>query len=97
MAVPVWKRKLSSAQFIYEVYTLNIRLGSANNWWERSPNASNSTNFCNVNSNGNANYNNATNTNGLAPFGCINTGRRVTRAKSVPQIVDTGRRRPGSA
>ena len=27
MAVPVWKRKLSSAQFIYEVYTLNIRLG----------------------------------------------------------------------
>ena len=27
MSVPVWKRKLSSAQFIYEVYTLNIRLG----------------------------------------------------------------------
>lgn len=27
MSVPVWKRKVSSAQFIYEVYTLNIRLG----------------------------------------------------------------------
>lgn len=27
MAVPIWKRKVSSAQFIYEVYTLNIRLG----------------------------------------------------------------------
>lgn len=27
MAVPIWKRKISSAQFIYEVYTLNIRLG----------------------------------------------------------------------
>lgn len=27
MSVPVWMRKLSSAQFIYEVYTLNIRLG----------------------------------------------------------------------
>lgn len=26
MSVPVWKRKASSAQFIYEVYTLNIRL-----------------------------------------------------------------------
>ena len=37
----------------------------ANNWWERSPNASNSNNFCNVNSNGNANNNNANNTNGV--------------------------------
>lgn len=27
MSVPVWKRKLSSAQFLYEVYTLNFRLG----------------------------------------------------------------------
>ena len=40
---------------------------SANNWWERSPNASNTTNFCNVNSNGNANNNNnASNSNGVA-------------------------------
>ncbi|MFR0871821.1 MAG: DUF6273 domain-containing protein [Oscillospiraceae bacterium] len=39
---------------------------SANNWWERSPNASNTTNFCNVNSNGNANSNNASNSNGVA-------------------------------
>ena len=35
-------------------------------WWERSPNASNTTNFCNVNSNGNANNNNASNSNGVA-------------------------------
>ena len=27
MSVPIWKRKLSSAQFIYAVYTLNIRIG----------------------------------------------------------------------
>ena len=38
----------------------------ANWWWERSPNASNTTNFCNVNSNGNANNNNASNSNGVA-------------------------------
>ena len=35
--------------------------------WERSPNASNSTNFMNVNNNGNPNNNNnASNSNGLA-------------------------------
>lgn len=39
---------------------------SANNWWERSPNATNTNNFCNVNSNGNANNNNANNSNGVA-------------------------------
>lgn len=38
---------------------------TANNWWERSPNASNSNNFCNVNSNGNANNNNASNSRGV--------------------------------
>lgn len=39
----------------------------ANNWWERSPNASNSTNFVNVNNNGNPNNNNnASNANGVA-------------------------------
>jgi len=43
-----------------------LQSGSANNWWERSPNGSNSTNFCNVNSNGNANNNNASNSNGVA-------------------------------
>jgi len=41
------------------------------NWWERSPNASNANNFCNVNSNGNPNNNNANNTYGLAPFGYL--------------------------
>lgn len=44
------------------------RLGSANNWWERSPNSGNSNNFCNVNSDGSANNNNnnANNNNGVA-------------------------------
>jgi hypothetical protein len=38
----------------------------ANNWWERSPNVSNATNFYNVNNNGNpSNNNNANNTNGV--------------------------------
>lgn len=45
--------------------------GSAYPWWERSPHASNSAYFCSVASNGSADFNNATNTNGLAPFGCI--------------------------
>lgn len=27
MSVPVWKRKLSGAEYIYQVYKLNIRLG----------------------------------------------------------------------
>lgn len=46
---------------------------SANNWWERSPNSGNSTNFCLVNSDGTANNNNASNSNGLAPFGSTST------------------------
>lgn len=49
--------------------------GSANNWWERSPHDSNSSNFCLVNSDGTANNTNANNTNLLAPFGCFLTGR----------------------
>ena len=44
---------------------------SANNWWERSPNSGNSNNFCNVNSDGSANWNNANNTNLLAPSGYL--------------------------
>lgn len=38
----------------------------AANWWERSVNATNANNFCNVNTNGAANNNNANNSNGLA-------------------------------
>ena len=48
----------------------DIRLLSeilANNWWSRSPNVTNATNFWNVNTNGGSNNNNANNTNGLAP------------------------------
>ncbi|WP_442877265.1 DUF6273 domain-containing protein [Dysosmobacter sp.] len=41
--------------------------GSACNWWLRSVNASNTTNFCNVNTDGSANNNNAYNSNGFAP------------------------------
>lgn len=49
--------------------------GSANNWWERSPNSGNSNNFCNVNSNGNANNNNANNSNGVAFGFCRSIGQ----------------------
>ena len=45
---------------------LGSRLSTAN-WWERSPNYSNSNNFCNVNNSGSANNNNANNSNGVAP------------------------------
>ena len=47
------------------------KTGTASYWWERSPNYNDSTYFCCVNSNGNANYYYASNTFGLAPFGCI--------------------------
>lgn len=45
--------------------------GSANNWWERSPYGSGSSHFCCVSSNGNANWYTASNTFGVAPFGCL--------------------------
>ena len=47
------------------------KTGSASAWWERSPNDYNSTTFRAVNSDGNAGYGNASDTSGLAPFGCI--------------------------
>ena len=40
--------------------------GSAYTWWERSPTSSNSTTFCNVNSSGSANANDASGSNGVA-------------------------------
>lgn len=40
--------------------------GSANYWWERSPNSSDSTAFCHVNSNGSANADDASNSRGVA-------------------------------
>ena len=40
--------------------------GRANRWWERSPLGSNSTGFCVVVSNGDADYSNASNENGVA-------------------------------
>lgn len=45
--------------------------GSAYAWWERSPFSGYSGIFCNVNSNGNADYYDASYTRGLAPFFCI--------------------------
>ena len=45
--------------------------GSAYNWWERSPNASNSTYFCYVNADGSANYYTASHTYGVCFGFCI--------------------------
>ena len=45
--------------------------GSASGWWERSPFASYSYNFCIVNSNGNANNYNANNSYGVAFGFCV--------------------------
>lgn len=47
-------------------------------WWLRSPNASNSTNFCNVNSDGSANYNTSGLSSGLAPAFILNESLTVT-------------------
>ena len=64
----------------------NFCKGSANNWWERSPNSGNANNFCNVNNNGNANNNNANNNNGIAPFGSLTKGKRVARVKGAVRL-----------
>ena len=45
--------------------------GSANSWWERSPRASNTTDFCAVNSNGAANNYTASNSRGVAFGFCV--------------------------
>lgn len=45
--------------------------GAASYWWERSPYGGNSAYFCNVISGGNANYNNASNSYGVAFGFCI--------------------------
>lgn len=47
------------------------KTGTANHWWERSPYYSNSSIFCGVGSDGTADYNRASGSGGLAPFGCI--------------------------
>jgi len=60
---------------------------TAVNWWLRSPNASNSTNFVNVNTDGTVNNNNANYSLGFAPGFYIDTGAdRITPhgAKAVP-------------
>lgn len=54
---------------------------STGNWWERSPNGNNSSNFCNVNSSGSANNNNASNGNGVAPFGYIRLGLKSSESE----------------
>lgn len=51
----------------------------ANNYWLRSPNLGNTSNFWNVNANGGLNNNNANNVNGLVPgfsFAAVTYGRK---------------------
>lgn len=45
--------------------------GSASRWWLRSPYGGSSTSFCGVSSGGSADWYGATDTCGVAPFGCI--------------------------
>ena len=45
--------------------------GSAHNWWERSPYATNSASFCNVSSGGGANYNGASYSYGVCFGFCV--------------------------
>jgi hypothetical protein len=47
------------------------RSGSSGTWWERSPFPSDSNCFCRVYLDGSADYRNASDAIGLAPFGCI--------------------------
>lgn len=59
---------------------------SADWWWERSPNSSNSTKFCMVNNDGSANNNNASNGNGLSPFGSTSTAERGSGSEATGGI-----------
>lgn len=57
-------------------------------WWLRSVNASNTNNFCNVNTDGSANNNNAYNSNGFAPGFKNNLGpEQVANCEAVPQTL----------
>lgn len=63
-------------QFDYYATTSNRvkklgKTGNASYWWERSPYYRRSVGFCCVQSNGTASAYSASNTYGLAPFGCI--------------------------
>ena len=61
---------------------------SACSWWLRSVNASNTNNFCNVNTDGSANNNNAYNSNGFAPGFKNNLGpEQVANCEAVPQTL----------
>ena len=61
---------------------------SACHWWLRSVNASNTNNFCNVNTDGSANNNNACNSRGFAPGFKNNLGpEQVANCEAVPQIL----------
>ena len=51
---------------ISKIYYMKKFNGSANLWWERSPNGSYSTDFCYVNSGGSADYNYASSARGVA-------------------------------
>lgn len=63
-------------------------VNSANWWWERSANSGNSNNFCNVTSGGNADWNNANNSNGVAPFGSTSMAERSSGSETTGGIQD---------
>ena len=56
----------------------------AANWWVRSPNRDNSNNFCCVNNNGDANNDNASNSNGVAPISYQVTGQESNFGEMHP-------------
>ncbi|MCB7043051.1 DUF6273 domain-containing protein [Flavonifractor plautii] len=60
--------------------------GTACYWWLRSVNATNSNNFCNVNTDGSANNNNANWSNGFAPGFKDRLGpEQVAKCEAAPQ------------
>lgn len=71
-----WNALVSDGEVQWTYYqTANNRKhytvsGTSYNCWLSSPNYNNANNFCNVNTDGTANNNNAYNANGLAFFGC---------------------------
>ena len=73
-----------------------ISVPATANWWLRSPNASNSNNFCNVNTDGTINNNNANNSNGVAPDFILIIGSitvALKRRKTFNERRDTSLKR----
>ena len=91
---PLYQRSLDTVRVDKIVKNFN-----GETWWyaTRSPLSSSTTNFCNVNNNGNANNNNATNSNRCAPDCIINVRDKSDAEHQQRTAFDARSRIPGES